>query len=122
MAGAAEPSTYNGGMSKARLYRVVFQGQGEVIEIYARSLSQSGFFGFVEIGDLVFGERSGVVVDPSEEKLKAQFEDVSSFYVPMHAVLRIDVVNKQGSAKISKLEGGSKVTPFPIYTQKPSDS
>lgn len=107
-------------MSKARLYRVVFQGQGEVIEIYARSISQNGFFGFVEVGELVFGERSGLVVDPSEEKLKSQFEQVDSFFVPLHAVLRIDVVNKQGTAKISKMEGG-KVTPFPVYTQKPSD-
>ncbi len=106
-------------MSKKRLYRVVFQGQGELIEIFARQVSQGGLFGFVEIGELVFGERSTVVVDPSEEKLKEQFKDVDSFFVPLHAVVRIDVVNKQGTAKISKLEGGGKVTPFPIYTQKP---
>ncbi len=106
-------------MSKKRLYRVIFQGQGEIIEIFARNVSQGGLFGFVEIGELVFGERSGLVVDPAEERLKEQFKDVSSFFVPMHTVVRIDVVNKQGTAKISKLEGGSKVTTLPIYTQSP---
>lgn len=106
-------------MSKKHLYRVIFQSQGEVIEIFARQVSQGGLFGFIEIGELVFGERSTVVVDPSEEKLKEQFKDVESFYLPMHAVIRLDVVSKQGTAKISKLEGDGKVTPFPIYTQKP---
>ena len=103
-------------MSKQRLYRVVYQAQGELIEIFAKEVSQGGLFGFVEIGELVFGERSSVVVDPAEEKLQEQFKDVDSFFVPLHAVTRIDVVNKQGKAKISKIEGGSKVTPFPIYT------
>ncbi len=103
-------------MSKQRLYRVVYQAQSEVIEIFAKQVSQGGLFGFVEIGELVFGERSSVVVDPGEEKLKDQFKDVESFFVPLHAVVRIDVVNKQGTAKISKIEGGSKVTPFPVYT------
>lgn len=106
-------------MSKKRLYRVVFQGQGEVVEIFARNVSQGGLFGFVEIGELVFGERSSLVVDPSEEKLKEQFKDVESFFVPMHTVLRIDVVSKQGTAKIHKIEGGGKVTTLPIYTRTP---
>ncbi len=103
-------------MSKQHLYRVVYQAQGEVIEIFARQVSQGGLFGFIEIGELVFGERSSVVVDPAEERLKEQFKDVDSFFLPMHSVLRVDVVNKQGKAKISKAEGGSNVTPFPIYT------
>ena len=103
-------------MKKQRLYRVVFQAQGEVIEIFAKEVTQGGLFGFVEIGDLVFGERSTVVVDPAEEKLQEKFKDVESFFLPLHAVIRVDVVNKQGKAKISKIEGGSNVTPFPIYT------
>ncbi len=106
-------------MSKQRLYKVVYQGQGEIIEVFAREVTQGGLFGFVEIGQLVFGERSSVVVDPAEEKLKETFKNVESFFLPLHAVLRIDVVNKQGTAKISKVEDGGKVTPFPIYTQKP---
>ena len=41
-----------------RLYRVVFLNQGKVYEIFARIVAQGGLFGFVEIEDLVFGEKS----------------------------------------------------------------
>ena len=104
-------------INKRKLYRVTFLNQGKVYEVYARKVSQSGLYGFVEIESLVFGERSTVVVDPGEERLQSEFADVVRSYVPMHAVIRIDEVSKQGVAKISVMgEEGSKVTPFPVYT------
>lgn len=102
--------------AKQRLYRVSFMNQGQVYEIYAREVSHGGMLGFVEIGKLVFGEKTTVVVDTSEEKLKDEFANVERFYVPVHAVIRIDEVSKQGPARIVDGEGGSKVTPFPLYT------
>lgn len=101
---------------KPRLYRIQFSNQGQVFEIYAREVSHGGMLGFVEIGKLVFGERSSIVVDPAEEKLKTEFENVERFYVPVHAVIRIDEVNKQGTARILGGEPGSKVMAFPSYT------
>jgi len=98
------------------LYRVAFVNQGKVYEVYCRNVGQGGLFGFVEIEDMVFGERSSVVVDPSEDKLKSEFEGVTRTYVPMHAIIRIDEVAKEGHAKISEFEGGGNVTPFPMYT------
>ncbi len=38
-----------------------------------------------------------MVVDPTEEKIKAEFNDVKRTYLPMHSVLRIDEVKKQGA-------------------------
>lgn len=104
-------------MSKARLYRISFHQQGQVYEIYAEQVSHGGMPGFVEVEKLVFGSRSAVVVDPSEEKLKTEFENVERFYVPLHAVIRIDEVSKQGSARIvaGSGESSSKITPFPLY-------
>jgi hypothetical protein len=103
--------------AKRKLYRVTFASQGKVYEVYARKVSQSGLYGFVEIEALVFGEKSTVVVDPAEEKLKTEFADVVRSYIPMHAVVRIDEVSKQGVAKITETAAeGSKVTPFPLYT------
>lgn len=101
-------------MSKPRLYRISFHNQGQVYEIYAGAVSHGGMPGFVEVEKLVFGERSSVVVDPTEEKLKTEFENVERFYIPLHAVIRIDEVNRQGNARIVKGDG-SKVTPFPLY-------
>ena len=107
-------------MSDKNLYKVIFMSQGQVYEIYAKSVSHGALFGFVEIEKLVFGERTSVVVDPSEEKIKSEFENVRRTYLPMHSIIRIDEVDKQGASKISKLEGGNVAQfPMPIYT--PSD-
>ena len=106
-------------MSEKNLYKIVFMSQGQVYEIYARSVSHGGLFGFIEVEQLVFGERSTVVVDPSEEKIKSEFENVKRTYLPMHSIIRIDEVDKQGTSKISKVEGNVAQFPMPIYT--PSD-
>lgn len=105
-------------MSQKHLYRIQFVNQGRIYEVYAREVSQGTLFGFLEISDMVFGNRSELVVDPSEEKLKSEFEDVKRSFIPMHAVIRVDEVAKQGTAKISKAEGN--VTPFPV-SYYPSD-
>ncbi len=107
-------------MSEKKLYRIVFMSQGQVYEIYAREVGQGTLFGFVEVEQLVFGERTTVVVDPSEEKIKSEFEHVTRTYLPMHSIIRIDEVDKQGASKISKIEGNVTQFPMPIYT--PGDS
>lgn len=104
-------------MAPRFLYRIVFMNQGKIYEIYARSIAHGDLFGFVEVQDLVFGERSSVVVDPAEEKIKAEFAGVQRTYIPMHAIMRIDQVEKQGISKISAVEGDNVAKfPMPIYT------
>jgi len=103
------------------LYRVQFINDGERYELYVKALSQGALFGFVEISDFVWDTHTSVVVDPSHERLKAEFAEVNKTYIPMHNILRIDSVTKKGLAKITKLENKSdKVTrfPTPIYTPK----
>ena len=95
------------------VYRVLFQNQGQVYEVYARNIYQSELYGFVEIEDYTFSNKSQVVIDPSEEKLRNEFEGVQRSFVPMHAVIRIDEVEKEGVAKITATDG-STVTPFPM--------
>ena len=104
-------------MAASHIFKVLFVNQGKVYEIYARKVGHGTLFGFIEVEELVFGERSTVVVDPAEEKIKAEFTDVKRTYLPMHSVLRIDEVKKQGVSKISALEGGNVAQfPMPIYT------
>ncbi len=95
------------------IYRVLFQNQGQIYEVYARNIYQSELYGFVEIEDYTFSNKSQVVIDPSEERLRSEFEGVKRSFVPMHAVIRIDEVEKEGVAKITATDG-SKVTPFPM--------
>jgi hypothetical protein len=103
-------------MADKKTYRVTFHNQGKVYEIYAKAVHQSGLFGFIEIEDIVFGEKTSLVVDPSEENLKAEFKGVGRTYLPMHAIVRIDEVEKTGHGKITEFAGDGKVTPFPIFT------
>jgi hypothetical protein len=59
----------------------------------------------------VFNERSQVLVDPSEERLKTEFTGVRRSFIPMQAVIRIDEVEKSG---VSKISNGDNVSPFPM--------
>jgi len=90
-------------MSKKIIYKVIFQNQDKVYEIFARSVHEGEMFGFIVVEEIVFGERSSVVVDPSEESLKSEFKGVSRTYVPMHSIIRIDEVKKEGAAKITDI-------------------
>lgn len=103
-------------MSAKKLYKIAFMNQGQVYEIYARGVGHGSLFGFVEVEQLVFGERTSLVVDPSEEKIKSEFEGVKRTYLPMHSILRIDEVEKEGASKISKAEGNVAQFPVPVYT------
>ncbi len=50
-----------------------------------------------------------------------EFEGVKRVYIPMHAVVRIDEVERQGAARITdrpKGEGNVASFPVPIYTPK----
>jgi hypothetical protein len=100
-------------MAASHIFKVLFLNQGKVYEVYAKKVTHGSLFGFIEVEDIVFGERSSVVVDPNEERIKTEFEGVKRTYLPMHSVLRIDEVKKQGTAKILALEGGN-VSAFPM--------
>ena len=104
-------------MANKLLFRIVFMNQGKIYEIYARRVAHGDLFGFVEVEDIVFGERTSVVVDPSEERLKSEFAGVQRTHIPMHAVIRIDEVEKQGVSKISEASGDNVAQfPMPMYT------
>jgi hypothetical protein len=100
-------------MSKEAIFRLTFINQGQAYEIYARRVQQSHLWGFLEVEELMFGSKTQVVVDPGEEKLKAEFDGVRRTYIPIHAVVRIDEVDHQGTPKIRDISG-DKVTPFPL--------
>ena len=100
------PLTFDCPMAeKDKTYRINFHNQGKVYEIYARSVHQSGLFGFIEIEEFVFGERTQVIVDPGEEKLKNEFASVARSYIPFHSLIRIDEVEKEGTPKVSEYKG-----------------
>src|SRR5215207_3654238 len=108
-------------MSSHHIFKVLFVNQGKVYEVYARKVSHGGMLGFVEIEELVFGERAGVLLDPAEERIKAEFEGVKRSFLPMHSVLRIDEVTKRGASKISQYEGNVTQFPAPLFAPPTGD-
>ena len=98
---------------QTHIYRVLFHAQGQIYEVYARSIYQSELYGFIEVEDYIFGTQSQMVIDPAEDKLRSEFDGVQRSFIPMHAVIRIDEVEKEGTAKITDSKG-ENVTPFPL--------
>ena len=103
------------------MYKVVFQSQGQVVELYARHVGQGAIFGFVEVEEIVFGARSELVVDPSEEGLRAEYGDAKRLFLPLHAILRIEEVEREGTPRVRAAapEGSGIVTPFPVPVYSP---
>lgn len=107
-------------MSDESVYKVIFQNGSQVFEVFARQIYQSDMWGFIEVEEFVFGERSAILVDPGEEKLKSEFSGVRRSYIPMQAILRIDEVDKEGSAKVSEVSSSdSNITNFPLSNIPP---
>ena len=103
-------------MASQPVYKVIFQNGNQVFEVFARQIYQSDMWGFIEVEEFVFGERSKIVVDPGEERLKNEFNGVKRSYIPLQAIIRIDEVDKQGVSKITAAEGGNVAQfPMPMY-------
>ena len=103
-------------MATQPVYKVIFNNGTQVFEIFARQIYQSDMWGFIEVEEFVFGERSRIVVDPAEEKLKNEFCGVKRSYIPLQSIIRIDEVDKEGSGKVSDTPAGSggNVASFPF--------
>jgi hypothetical protein len=101
------------------LYRITFYNEDTVYEIYAKTIFESDMFGFLIVEEFVFGSHTSLVVDPSEERLKLEFEQVKRTYIPMQSIIRIDEVSQEGTAKIKELKTGrATVSPFPDKTYR----
>jgi hypothetical protein len=94
-------------------YRVVFQNNGQVVELYVKSIYQSDLYGFIEVEEYLFGQKSSVVLDPTEDKLRSEFANVKRSYIPMQHIIRIDEVEHVGQVKSVKAEGGATVSVMP---------
>lgn len=110
-------------MAKAKksTFRIQFHNNNKIYELYAHEVSQSQMAGFIEIGQIIFGEQSKLLIDPAEEKLKLEFANVKHTYIPHYSVIRIDEVEESGKNRILDSDGAS-VTSFPGPASIPQNS
>ncbi len=106
---------------KKSTFRIQFHNNNKIYELYAHEVSQSQMAGFIEIGEIIFGEHSKLLIDPAEEKLKHEFANVKNTYIPHFAVIRIDEVERSGKNRILENDGSS-VTTFPGQASIPQNS
>jgi len=113
--GALRWGRHNSGMRKKTLFKITFLSQGKSYELYARTVQSSDLWGFTTVSELVFDETSNsLIVDPAEEKLRDEFKDTKVLHLPIQSILRIEEVEKRGTAVIRDATSGDKITPFPI--------
>lgn len=109
-------------MSEKHIYKISFINRDQIYEIYVKNIYQGDLYGFVIIEGFVFGEKSQILLDPAEEKLRSEFEGVERSFIPMHDIIRIDQVERQGVAKIivakEGAKSGSKVSPLYVPEKK----
>lgn len=98
-----------------KLYKITFFNAGKIYELYARKIMQGDIWGFTEISELVFDINEGLVVDPTEERLRDEFANTRVLHLPMQSIVRIEEVDRKGQLAIRDATTGEKVvTPFPV--------
>tara|TARA_R110001592_G_scaffold138511_5_gene357714 strand:- start:15711 stop:16028 length:318 start_codon:yes stop_codon:yes gene_type:complete len=105
-------------MSTKKIYKIIFYNNEDIFEIYATHVFASDLYGFVEVEQLLFGEKSQLLIDPSEERLKNEFSGVKRTFIPMNAVVRIDEVEQSGIAKVSGVRNSVSHFPNPTRPEK----
>jgi len=97
------------------LYKVTFISHGKLYELYARRVCDSRLWGFCEVADLVFDLHEGLLADPVEERLRAEFGNTKVLHLPMHSIGRVEEVERKEQSSIRDAASGEKVvTPFPL--------
>jgi len=102
-------------MKGKKLYKVTFLSEGKTLELYAQHVGSSALWGFTEVGEIVFGQQSdGVVIDPTEERLRGEFENTRVLHLPIQCIVRVEEVDKRGPLAIRDAASGEKIMPFPL--------
>ena len=86
-------------------FRIIFVSSNKIYEIYARVVTSSAIYGFIEVSDLILEKENKILVDPNEDELKREFEGVKRMYIPFHSVVRIDEI-------VGMVRGESRVVMF----------
>lgn len=97
------------------LYKITFHNHGKIYELYAERVASGSLWGFVEVAGLAFDVHDGLVVDPTEERLRDEFGGTRVLHLPMQSIVRIEEVEKKGQSAIRDAASGETVvTPFPL--------
>ncbi|MFK8012832.1 MAG: DUF1820 family protein [Marinicellaceae bacterium] len=100
-------------MKDSILYKIIFFNKSKVYELYAKEVFSSDIYGFIYVADLVFDQNQRIVIDPAEDKIREEFENVNVLHLPLQSVIRIEEVKKKQSCKIREIKKGENITQLP---------
>lgn len=101
------------------IYRVIFNNQGAVYELYTLFIYQSEMYGFIEVEELIFDDSQistasdEVEAKTNFDKLKLEFSGVKRSFIPLQSIIRIDEMEKPGVVKVSPSASEGNVRHFP---------
>ncbi|MBS0515547.1 MAG: DUF1820 family protein [Proteobacteria bacterium] len=102
-------------MKNKKLFKITFLDQGKTLELYARHVASSALWGFTEVGDIVFDQQEGLVIDPTEVRLREEFGNTRVLHLPIQCIVRVEEVQKREPLVIRDAVSGERVvTPFPM--------
>ena len=101
-------------MKNTLIYKIIFNTNNKVYEIYANNAYQDDIFSFIRVDGIIFDNNKGTLIDPAEEQIRLEFSGVESLLLPVQSVLRIDIVKNKGTSKLFEANQEQKITQFPI--------
>lgn len=96
------------------MYKAVFLNQAKVYELYCKQVASSNLYGFIELSNLQFESDHSLVIDPTEERMREEFGETQTLFLPVHSIVRIEQVKKRGACVIRDQKSGEKVTALPL--------
>jgi len=89
---------------RKKLFKIIFVDEDKKIQtIHSSKLNPSSFLGLVEISDIVFLDKSEIIIAPDDGDLKNKFKNVERSYIPLNAIVRIDEVTIEKETPVIRL-------------------
>ena len=93
------------------IYRVYFKWKDKDVELTAKSLDLSHPY-FVSIKDLVFVDKSSLIINPAQDDVRRDFGKANHLMIPFQTVTLIEEINE---------ETGKKLMPFQVVGSDPEE-
>ena len=90
------------------LYKVYFRWKEKDVELMAKSLDMTHPY-FVSIKDLVFKDKSSLIINPSQDDVRKQFGDANHLMIPFQTVTLIEELREE--------KNDGKVMPFTVVDE-----
>ena len=77
-------------MKKNVLYCITFKTDTEVYNLHCRKITDSSYYGFLQVEEFIFRDQRKYVIEPQDEKVRREFGRLTRTTIPFHSILRID--------------------------------